>query len=443
MESSENAPASSEQGEDVVTCEVPRGGEPARSEEAPQSSVVDDDASASATERAMTGDAVEWRERREEGDESDGGSAPAGEDDSEDDARLEGSDSSSDEEVHGIAALIRKLALKAEEKKATLDAAPAPAEAAEPLPPVLSSFDLRGVAEHIRNGKCGNIIVMAGAGISVSAGIPDFRTPGTGLYDNLAKYDLPHPTAVFELDFFRENPEPFYLLARELYPGQYPPTPTHHFVRLLHEKGLLLRCFTQNIDSLEAAAGIPADKIVAAHGNFDSARCLAGHAACVREVKAHVDRGAVMRCARDDCDALVKPDIVFFGENLPERFGEKASEDFPKCDLLVVAGTSLAVHPFAGLVNHPGEGVPRLLVNRERVGEADARVRAMAALVGHTAGLGFDFAPESNRRDALFLGDCDDGFRELARLLGWDAELETLVEAGKANAFRGSDFNAG
>ena len=81
MESSENAPASSEQGEDVVTCEVPRGGEPARSEEAPQSSVVDDDASASATERAMTGDAVEWRERREEGDESDGGSAPAGEDD--------------------------------------------------------------------------------------------------------------------------------------------------------------------------------------------------------------------------------------------------------------------------------------------------------------------------------------------------------------------------
>ena len=446
MESSENAPASPEQGEDVVTHEAARSGEPAR-EEAPQSSDVDGDTSTSASERATTGDAAESRERREEGDEADAGNAPAdSEDDSEADARSEGSDSGSEEEVSGLAALIRKLALmKAEEKKAASpgDVAPAPAETEEPLPPVLSSFDLRGVAEHIRNGKCGNVIVMAGAGISVSAGIPDFRTPGTGLYDNLARYDLPHPTAVFELDFFRENPEPFYLLARELYPGQYPPTPTHHFVRLLHEKGLLLRCFTQNIDSLEAAAGIPADKIVAAHGNFDSARCLAGHAACVREVKAHVDRGAVMRCARDDCDALVKPDIVFFGENLPERFGEKASEDFPKCDLLIVAGTSLAVHPFAGLVNHPGEGVPRLLVNRERVGEADARVRAMAALVGHTAGLGFDFAPESNRRDALFLGDCDDGFRELARLLGWDAELETLVEAGKANAFRGSDFNAG
>ena len=438
MESSENAPASPEQGDDVVPREAARGGEPAR-EEAPQSSDVDGDASAS--ERATTGDS---RERREEGHEVDAGNAPAGGDDSEDDARSDGSDSSSEEEVSGLAALIRKLALKAEEKKAAggdesaLSSAPASA-AAEPLPPVLSSFDLRGVAEHIRSGKCSNIIVMAGAGISVSAGIPDFRTPGTGLYSNLAKYDLPHPTAVFELDFFRSNPEPFYLLAAELYPGRYPPTPTHHFVKLLHDKGLLLRCFTQNIDSLEAAAGVPADKIVAAHGNFDSARCLSGHAACVSEVKKHVDRGEVMRCARDDCDALVKPDIVFFGENLPERFGEKAHSDFPKCDLLVVAGTSLAVHPFAGLVNHPGEDVPRLLVNRERVGEADARVRAMAALVGHTAGLGFDFDSETNRRDALFLGDCDDGFRELARLLGWDAELETLVEAGKAETRGGKD----
>ena len=87
---------------------------------------------------------------------------------------------------------------------------------------------------------------MVGAGISVSAGIPDFRTPGTGLYDNLQKYDLPHPTAVFELDYFRENPSPFYLLAKELYPGQYPPTPTHHFIHLLHKKGILLRCFSQN-----------------------------------------------------------------------------------------------------------------------------------------------------------------------------------------------------
>ena len=128
-------------------------------------------------------------------------------------------------------------------------------EAETARPPVLSSFDLAGVAAAIKAGQCKNVIVMAGAGISVSAGIPDFRTPGTGLYDNLAKYNLPEPTAVFDINFFRDNPAPFYQLAKELFPGQYRPTPTHNFIRLLHDHGLLLRCFTQNIDSLEAEAG--------------------------------------------------------------------------------------------------------------------------------------------------------------------------------------------
>jgi NAD-dependent SIR2 family protein deacetylase len=82
--------------------------------------------------------------------------------------------------------------------------------------PVLSSFDLAGVAAAIREGRCKNIIVMVGAGVSTSAGIPDFRTPGTGLYDNLAKYNLPTPTAVFDIRFFKENPAPFYQLVRRL-----------------------------------------------------------------------------------------------------------------------------------------------------------------------------------------------------------------------------------
>ena len=113
--------------------------------------------------------------------------------------------------------------------------------------------------------------VMCGAGISVSAGIPDFRSPGTGLYDNLAKYNLPTPQSVFDKEYFLERPDAFYLLCRELWPDNYAPTPAHHFVALLHEKGILRRCFTQNIDSLEAAAGLPPAQIVAAHGNFDGA----------------------------------------------------------------------------------------------------------------------------------------------------------------------------
>ena len=63
--------------------------------------------------------------------------------------------------------------------------------------------------------------------------------------------------------------------VQELYPGNFKPTPTHNFIKLLHDKGLLLRCYTQNIDSLERMAGLPADKVIAAHGNFDTARCIA------------------------------------------------------------------------------------------------------------------------------------------------------------------------
>mmetsp|Transcript_10154 Transcript_10154/g.37174 ORF Transcript_10154/g.37174 Transcript_10154/m.37174 type:complete len:215 (+) Transcript_10154:3-647(+) len=185
-----------------------------------------------------------------------------------------------------------------------------------PRAPLLPSFDLRGVASLLDGGSARNVIVLAGAGISVSAGIPDFRTPGTGLYDNLQKYDLPHPEAIFDIDFFRENPEPFYQLAKDMWPGNYHPTPTHFFLRLLHERGHLLRCFTQNIDSLEALAGLPKEKIVAAHGNFDSATCLTTKRKVpIEEVRAAIADGKRgWQALKEKHGGLVKPDIVFFGE---------------------------------------------------------------------------------------------------------------------------------
>jgi len=102
--------------------------------------------------------------------------------------------------------------------------------------PALSALTIEAVANGIKAGKFTNIIVMSGAGISVSAGIPDFRTPGTGLYDNLQKYNLPYPEAIFEISYFKKNPKPFFLLAKELYPGNFAPTPTHYFVKLLEKK---------------------------------------------------------------------------------------------------------------------------------------------------------------------------------------------------------------
>ncbi|KAH3757212.1 NAD-dependent protein deacetylase sirtuin-2 [Pelomyxa schiedti] len=269
---------------------------------------------------------------------------------------------------------------------------------------VIKSFDLAGVAEAIKSGRCRKIIVMTGAGISVSAGIPDFRTPGTGLYYTLERFNLPEPKAIFEISYFQSNPKPFFVLAKELYPGLFKPTKSHYFIRLLHQKGLLLRNFTQNIDTLEVIAGIPDDKLVFAHGSFSTAHCvLCNKAHSVDFVKQTIFADDIPRCS---CSGLVKPDIVFFGEGLPERFWKCMDEDFPSCDLLLVIGTSLVVYPFAGLVSQPGDKVPRVLINREKVGRF--------------------FHWED--RDVFWAGNCDDGVQALADLLGWGTELQALMD---------------
>jgi len=217
-----------------------------------------------------------------------------------------------------------------------------------PPPPLLSTFDIEGFAKIIRSAPPRSIVVLCGAGISVSAGIPDFRSPGTGLYDNLQKYDLPSPQAIFELSYFRERPDAFYMLAREMWPDNFRPTPTHHFIALLHDKGLLRRCFSQNIDSLEAAAGLPHHMTVAAHGNFDSCTCIeTGQRVPVDEVKRAVVVGKEGPGGwlelREKYGGLVKPNIVFFGEQLPARFFEAAEDDLPEAEAMIVMGTSLKV----------------------------------------------------------------------------------------------------
>ncbi|KAI1408261.1 NAD-dependent deacetylase sirtuin-2 [Hypoxylon sp. FL1857] len=270
-------------------------------------------------------------------------------------------------------------------------------------PDTLSDRSLRAVAKFIKDGGAKQIVVMTGAGISTAAGIPDFRSPKTGLYHNLTRFDLPHPEAVFEIDFFRSNPAPFYLLAKELYPGNFSPTISHVFIALLAKKGLLRMLFTQNIDCLERAAGVPPDKIVEAHGSFATQRCID----CRTEfpddlMREYVKRGEPPHCIRKGCNGLVKPDIVFFGEQLPEKFFHNINVP-ALADLVLVMGTSLLVHPFAGLPRTAREGVPRVLFNLERVGDLGTRAD-----------------------DVLCLGDCDSGVRQLADELGWRDELEAM-----------------
>ncbi|KXN82421.1 NAD-dependent protein deacetylase hst2-1 [Leucoagaricus sp. SymC.cos] len=275
-------------------------------------------------------------------------------------------------------------------------------------PKLLMSKDLEGLAKYIQSNKCKNIVLMLGAGVSTSAGIPDFRSPKTGLYSNLAQLNLPHPEAVFEIGFFRKNPVPFYTLAQELYPGKFRPTPAHSFIRLLHDKELLLKCFTQNIDTLERRAGVPDAKIIEAHGSFAAQRCID----CLAPyddflIKVHIKEKTIPRC--EGCRGLVKPDIVFFGESLPPEFIESIPL-LQQADLLIVMGTSLTVYPFARLATLVNNDCPRVLVNLERVG---------------------DFA--SRPDDVLLLGKCDDMIRELCQELGWEDELDRLWKETEAS----------
>ncbi|XRB14394.1 Sir2 histone deacetylase Hst2 [Pseudoscourfieldia marina] len=242
----------------------------------------------------------------------------------------------------------------------------------------------------------GGVVVLLGAGASASAGLPDFRTPGTGLYDNLQEYNLPFAEAIFDLQFYRQNAEPFNRLARELYPGGVKPTAMHRFVSLLDEHQLLTRCFTQNIDSLETAAGLRKSMVVAAHGNFDTASCIdCGAPAQEDLVRQSLCEGAEPQqptCSA--CGGKVKPGIVFFGEALPERFFALAPE-IRECRLLIIAGTSLTVHPFASLPTLASPQSLRVLANRE--------------LVGQELGLRYvdDVGKNNDVGDIAFLGDTD------------------------------------
>ncbi len=200
------------------------------------------------------------------------------------------------------------------------------------------------------------------------------------------------------------------MLAKEMFPGKWRPTPGHYFVRLLEEKGVLLRSFTQNIDTLERVAGVPPHKIVEAHGSFGEAACIQCEAefpiARLEELVFAETGPTVPRCGA--CNGLVKPRITFFGENLPERFFQHLP-DVAQAEVLLVLGTSLAVMPFASLVGRVGPTVPRVLINREPVGPFE----------------------EPSARDVLMLGDCDDQVQRLAEMLGWSEDFERIRLTGR------------
>ncbi|TNV78482.1 hypothetical protein FGO68_gene12405 [Halteria grandinella] len=261
----------------------------------------------------------------------------------------------------------------------------------------------------LKNGTYKKIVVLTGAGISVSAGIPDFRSPGSGIYANLQKYNLKRPEDLFTISYFLEKPEVFYEFAKEFDLDSFDATPTHFFIRLLQDKSLLSMNITQNIDNLEAKASIQDDFLCQAHGSLRNAFC----AKCKKEMdfltfKEHVKAGAIYRCNAAGCGGPVKPEIVFFGESLPKSFF-KSMKAVEECDLMLVMGTALAVSPFNQLPFFTSQGVHQILINRENTNATSAH----------------DFEKGNYR---LFVpGNCDDTIRKIVSDCGWEEEFEKVL----------------
>lgn len=266
---------------------------------------------------------------------------------------------------------------------------------------------LQPIVDAIKKGK--KVTFFNGAGISTAAGIPDFRSPDTGLYANLAKLNLPFAEAVFDIEYFKENPKPFYTLAEELYPGNFAPTKFHYFIKLLQDEHSLRRVYTQNIDTLERLAGVDDKYIVEAHGSFAKNHCVECHkemdTETLKKQMKDKSKDGIPTC--DECHGYVKPDIVFFGEGLPTKFFEKWEHDSRRVEIAIVAGTSLTVQPFAFLPAEVSKKSIRLLVNNEKVG---------------------DFEHHPRKTDVLALYDCDLVAEKLCALLGWEEKLNELYE---------------
>ncbi|CAN6625274.1 NAD-dependent histone deacetylase Sir2p [Trichomonascus vanleenenianus] len=264
-----------------------------------------------------------------------------------------------------------------------------------------------------------NVLVLTGAGISTSLGIPDFRSQGSGLYSKLEYLGLGDPQEVFDIRLFREDPSIFYSVAKEILPAKHGLfTPTHAFIKLLQDQNKLLRNYTQNIDNLEANAGIDHDKVVQCHGSFASVTCLTcGYKAPGDTIFESLRKGEVAKCpvcsirpkpkrshqnsddesdSDDPCYGVLKPDITFFGEALPDRFdnlllGENG--DAAKCDLVICIGTSLKVAPVSEIIRIVKPTTPQIYINKTSV--------------------------THNEFDITFSGGCDDVVEWIAQKMSW------------------------
>lgn len=390
---------------------------------------------------------------------------------------------------------------------------------------------IESVVHILRSSR--NIAVLTGAGISVSCGVPDFRSKGVGLYSVLdcAALGLSCPEELFDWEFFQNNPNPFFQFAKRLYfplenNQKVRPSDSHKLLRLLQDRKQLLRVYSQNIDGLEEEAGVMSKKVVYAHGSLKWATCLT----CKRKVPADefeesILNGDIPYCpvirkskqnsnnsknvtaaslppqqpiaprdpstrqrkrprslnSEDDdgsntsssssggggdnsdgnaragrtprptrqcssssstsssnnhlpsnaCGGILKPNVTFFGQTLPDAVSRCLESDRKKVDALIVIGTSLSVAPISKVIGYLPANIPRILINRTI---AHPQTQASASVEEDD-----DEEEEPDFRDdyifdAYLLGNCDDVTRALVKKLraeeenGEDAPLPSVED---------------
>jgi NAD-dependent deacetylase len=198
------------------------------------------------------------------------------------------------------------------------------------------------LAELVRGAS--SVVALTGAGISVPSGIPDFRSPGSGLWQKV------DPMQVAHIDAFRSDPVRFWSFYGERFAtlGGKLPNGAHRALVAMEERGMLDGVITQNIDMLHRKAGTR--ELVEVHGSIASCSCPGcGGSVALEDVRARLagDRDGVPRCER--CGGPLKPDVVLFGELLSAAALERARRLCQGAELLLCVGSSLEVHPVAGL----------------------------------------------------------------------------------------------
>jgi NAD-dependent deacetylase len=232
----------------------------------------------------------------------------------------------------------------------------------------ISPTTLMGIhcaADIIRN--CRRAVVLTGAGISTPSGIPDFRSTESGLWSHF------DPFEVASLNSFRYNPEKFFNwirpLALDMNAAQ--PNPAHLALARLEQEGYLKAVITQNIDGLHQRAG--SGRVLEVHGSMGSLTCVSCYAKFEAQdhIQPFLEQGVIPRCP--DCQSVLKPDVVLFGEQLPVRTWLQAQETSKNCDVMIVAGSSLEVLPVAGLPMRALENGAHLIIINQTQTYIDVR----------------------------------------------------------------------